>query len=228
MLSSALLSSRFGGATRVERDLVPAAGRQAAMLRQRRRRQQQHSSSTSTSTPAIWDRWGSNKKTGESNPASVDASTETEALLLESVGEKWRPREGGRRRKKRDKTAGENGRPKKKKKTLTTLKSSTSKHTPRSRRGRRDDGPSFARGGRGESCGNSSRRIACCETRGRRLGQRRDGRAVSRLVVLLLVLVFSTSCSFPAFVGRHRPFAPQGGPFWLLPHAPHLCWVPLG
>ena len=116
MLSSALLSSRFGGATRVERDLVPAAGRQAAMLRQRRRRQQQHSSSTSTSTPAIWDRWGSNKKTGESNPASVDASTETEALLLESVGEKWRPREGGRRRKKRDKTAGENGRPKKKKK----------------------------------------------------------------------------------------------------------------
>ena len=78
------------------------------LRQQRRRRRHSSSSSTSTtSTPAIWDRWGSNKKPGDSSPAAVDASTETDASLLGALGEKSKTRERGRRRNKREKTAGE-------------------------------------------------------------------------------------------------------------------------
>ena len=85
MRSSALLSSRSpaGGATPVVRPTAAAAaaGRRFSVLRQRRPQRRPHSSST----PAIWDRWGTNK-----NPSSADASTETEASLVEAVGEQWR------------------------------------------------------------------------------------------------------------------------------------------
>ena len=107
MRSSALLSSRIGGATTpVNRcpTAAAAARQEAAMLRlqRRRRRRPQHS----TSTPAIWDRWGSSKKPGEGKPASADASTETDASLVDAVGERWETRERGRgARNKREETA---------------------------------------------------------------------------------------------------------------------------
>lgn len=98
MRSSALLSSRVGGV--IQR-------RQVAVVPFRQRRQwwqrRMHSSSPSTSTQAIWG--GLFGKGTTSNKPAADASTDTEASLLEAMGKRWEGDDTWKRERKRNGTA---------------------------------------------------------------------------------------------------------------------------